>query len=280
MNYILTKVPTPKNIVDTEILIAKLLSIGFDSFEEQTDNLIAYILETDFLKGNLLGIDYYLECENTGNLEIKLMPDKNWNEVWESNYPPVTIDNRCYVRASFHDSMPSIDYEIVIQPKMAFGTAHHETTAMMIQLILDNDFSNNKVLDMGCGTGVLSILAAMKGAETVTAIDVDHWSYENTLENVKLNNIVNINVIQGGAEFVIEVGNLDIILANINKNILLRDMKYYANALVEGGYIYFSGFYSVDLSDIEVEATKYGLKLTDNLENNNWAAAVFIKLKS
>ncbi len=280
MNYIQTKVPIPENYADAEILIAKLMSFGFDSFEEQTHSLIAYIPECEFVKDNLLSIDYYYECEKSGKLNIEVMPDKNWNEVWESNYPPVTIDNICYVRAPFHNSKPTMDYEIVIHPKMAFGTAHHETTTMMIQLILENDFVNKKVLDMGCGTGVLAILASMKGAETVTAIDIDQWSYENTLENVKLNNITNVNVIKGGAEVVVDVDNLEIILANINKNILLQDMKYYANPLLEGGYIYFSGFYSNDLSDIEAEASNYGLRLINNLENNNWAAAVFKKLKS
>lgn len=277
MNYIQITVPLPATDGDTEILIARLSAIGFESFEEQTDSLIAYIPEKEYVKEELLGIDYCLECENTGKLNVELIPDKNWNEVWESNYPPVTIANRCYVRAPFHDSLPSIDYEIVIQPKMAFGTAHHETTSLMLELILENNFINKKVLDMGCGTGVLAIMASMKGAKTVTAIDIDRWSYENTSENIDINNISNIKVIEGGVEFVAETDDYDVILANINKNILLRDIKYYAKALLEGGYIYFSGFYTNDLSDIEVEAGKCGLKLVNDLENNNWTAAVFKK---
>lgn len=280
MNYIQTKVPAPKNQADSEILIAKLMSVGFDSFEEQQDSLIAYIPENEFLKEKLLEIDYYSESENLGVLVIEVLPDKNWNEVWESNYPPVTIDNRCYVRAPFHEGNPEKDYEIVIHPKMAFGTAHHETTAMMIQLILRNDHRNNRVLDMGCGTGVLAILASMKGAKEVMAVDIDPWSSKNALENVKLNNINNVRVVKGGVEITIEEYNFDIILANINKNILLRDMKYYADALLERGHFYFSGFYSSDLSDIEVKAGCYGLELIESLENNNWAAAVFVKLKS
>lgn len=280
MNYIQTTVPAPKNPVDTEILIANLMSIGFDSFEEQTDSLIAYIPEDEFLKEKLLDINHYSESENSGTLVIEVLPDKNWNEVWESNYPPVTIDNRCYVRAPFHESKPEKDFEIVIHPKMAFGTAHHETTAMMIQLILRNDLSNKRILDMGCGTGVLAILTSMKGAKNITAIDIDPWSYDNTLENVKLNNITNVSVIKGGVEFLTDEDNFNIILANINKNILLRDMKYYANALIERGYIYFSGFYSSDLSDIVVEASNYGFELIESLENNTWAAAIFVKLKS
>jgi len=280
MNYIQIKVPVPENGDISEILIAQLSSIGFESFEEQTDSLVAFIPENEFVKDDLLTIDYFLECENSGTLNIEELPEKNWNEVWESNYPSVTIADRCYVRAPFHDSRPSIEYEIVIHPKMAFGTAHHETTEMMIRLILENDFVNKKVLDMGCGTGVLAILTSMKGAKSITAIDNDSWSYANTLENAELNNLDNIQVIEGDAGNVKVRDDFDIILANINKNILLRDMKYYVAALIEGGYIFFSGFYAGDLHDITVEAGKCGLKFINNLENNNWVASKFLKLNS
>lgn len=277
MNYIQIAVPLPVNNTDTEILIARLSMIGYESFEEQSTTLIAYIPEKEFAEDELLGIDYFLECSNAGTLTTELIPDKNWNEVWESNYPPVTIANRCYVRAPFHESKPSIDYEIVIKPKMAFGTAHHETTSLMLELILENNFRDKKVLDMGCGTGVLAILASMKGASAITAIDIDKWSYENTSENVEINNISNVVIVEGGIEFVTKEDNYDIILANINKNILLRDMKFYADALLDGGYIYFSGYYTDDLSDIKDEASKHGLKFVNNLELNNWIAAVFVK---
>ncbi|MBC8321813.1 MAG: 50S ribosomal protein L11 methyltransferase [Bacteroidetes bacterium] len=274
MNYYQITAPLPSTEANTEILIARLSFIGFESFEEQSEIIIAYIPEKEFDKNELLDIDYCLECENSGKLKVELIVEKNWNEVWESNYPPVIIVDRIFVRASFHESMPSIDYEIVIQPKMAFGTAHHHTTSLMLELILENNFNSKKVLDIGCGTGVLAIMASMKGAKTVTAIDIDKWSYENTLENAKINNINNITAIEGGAESLSETDNYDVILANINKNILLRDMKNYAHALAENGYIYLSGFYVNDLSDIEVEAGKYGLKIVNNLENNNWVAAV------
>jgi ribosomal protein L11 methyltransferase len=280
MNYIQIKVPVPENSDISEILIAQLSSIGFESFEEQTDSLVAFIPEIEFVKDDLLTVDYFLESEKSGTLNIELLPDKNWNEVWESNYPSVTIADRCYVRAPFHDSKPSIEYEIVIHPKMAFGTAHHETTAMMIRLILENDFTNKKVLDMGCGTGVLAILASMKGAKSITAIDNDKWSFSNTLENAELNNISNVQVIEGDACNLKVSDDFEIILANINKNILLRDMKYYAAALIEGGYIYFSGFYADDLHDITIEARKCGLQYINNLENSNWVASAFLKLNS
>ncbi len=277
MNYYQVILPLPESDEKSEILIAQLSFIGFESFEEQNSSIIAYIPEKDFAKDKLLENDYCNNCENSGELIIELILDKNWNEVWESNYPSVTIANKCYIRASFHESIPTMEYEILIIPKMAFGTAHHETTSMMLELILENDFSRKKVLDMGCGTGVLAILASMKGAKSVTAIDIDIWSYESTLENAELNSISNIKVIEGGVELVSQSDNYDIIFANINKNILLRDMKSYSSALLDRGFIYFSGFYANDLADIIEEATNCGLKFISKLEKNNWIAAVFVK---
>ena len=277
MNYTQITIPLPNTDSDTEILIARLSLIGFESFEEQPLSLIAYIPEKDFVKEELLSIEYCLECEDSGTLMVELIPEKNWNEVWESNYPPVTIADRCYIRAPFHESMPSMEYEILIHPKMAFGTAHHETTSLLLELILENDFRDKKVLDMGCGTGVLAILTSMRGANAVTAIDIDRWSYENTLENAAANSITNISVILGGSESIPKNENYNVIFANINKNILLRDMKYYIDTLLEGGYIYFSGFYLNDLKDIQAEAEKYGLEMINKLEKNNWIATVFIK---
>ena len=277
MDYYQVSLQKPATQEKSEILIAQMAVIGFESFEEQDDIIIAYIPKKDFVKENLLEIIYCSECNNLGKLQIELIPDKNWNEVWESNYPSVTIANRCYIRAAFHESKPDMEYEILITPKMAFGTAHHETTSLMLELILDNDFSDKKVLDMGCGTGVLAILASMVGAKDITAIDIDKWSYDSTLENASLNNISNIKAIEGGVELVSSSDNYDVIFANINKNILLRDMKNYSKALLKGGYIYFSGFYKDDLSDIKEEANGCGLSFVNNLEKNDWIAAIFIK---
>ncbi len=277
MNYFQIIVPTPKTEEKSEILIALMANIGYESFEVNSSNLLAYITETDFVKDELLGIDYCSKSDKLGNLEIKLIPHKNWNEIWESNYPSVIIADRCYIRAAFHPRKPKMDYEIIITPKMAFGTAHHETTAMMLELILENDFTNKKVLDMGCGTGVLAILSSMKGARAITAIDIDNSSYMSTIENAAVNNIADITVIEGGSESLSKTDNFDIIFANINKNILIRDMKSYSNTLTFGGHIYFSGFYNDDLPDIIIEAEKYGLVFDKNLEKNNWVAAVFIR---
>jgi len=277
MNYFRIKVPLPETEEMTEIVIALLGNIGFESFEEQSPDLIAYIPEKDYNREELLEIDYCSDSDKNGKLKVDLIEDRNWNEVWESNYPSVTIANRCYIRALFHESNPNIDFEILITPKMAFGTAHHETTSLMLELILENDFTNKKVLDMGCGTGVLAILASMKGANSITAIDNDKWSYDSTIGNAELNNISNIIALEGDAKLLSSSDSYDIIFANINKNILLRDMKSYTDALVDNGYIYFSGFYANDLPDIIDEAGKYGLKFVNNLEKNNWIAAVFNK---
>jgi len=269
--------PLPETEEQVEILIALLSAIGYESFEEQTNHLIAFIKEDEFSKETITEIDYVRSCDDKGELKVELLQDKNWNEVWESNYPSVVIDGRCYVRAPFHDLKPEVDYEIVIKPKMAFGTAHHETTAMILEFILNNDFKDRKVLDMGCGSGVLAILASLKGAVSLVAVDIDKWSFDNTLENCEINNVDNVEVQQGGAEILKRWSNFDIIFANINKNILLRDMKYYSDSLIEGGSIYFSGFYKDDLIDIVAEAEKYGMNLIENLEKNNWVAAKFIK---
>lgn len=277
MNYIQITIPTPVSEEQTEIIIALLSAYGYESFEEQEENLIAFIPEDDFAQDEIIEIAYVEDCIKSGTFKKELILDKNWNEVWESNYPSVTISNRCYVRAPFHDHDPDVDFEIIIKPKMAFGTAHHETTAMVLELILDNDFSGKRVLDMGCGSGVLSILASMKKASSIVAIDIDSWSYDNTVENAEINNIENIEAAQGGAELIANYNAFDVILANINKNILLRDMKYYAPALVEGGIIYFSGFYVSDLKDIENEAASHNLLLDGYIEKNNWVAAKFIK---
>lgn len=277
MNYYKVIIPIPNTIDDTEILIAQLSVIGFESFEEQLDNLIAYIPENEYDKNTVLTVDYCNTCEKSGSLLVDFIPDQNWNKVWESNYPPVIIADKCYIRAPFHESRPSMEYEILIKPKMAFGTAHHETTSLILEYILKNDFINKKVLDMGCGTGILAILASFKGAASITAIDNDKWSFENSTENIDANRIENINVILGGCEAIPDNEKYDIILANINKNILLRDMKFYNDALIVGGEIVFSGYYDTDLSDIELESRKYGLKLINKFEKNRWTAAQFIK---
>jgi ribosomal protein L11 methyltransferase len=277
MNYyeLLFTTITPEDYLQ-DLLIGALGEIGFDTFEEVDLGFKAYIPVDDF---NQEVLDNTLEVYRelfTFSYDITLIPQKNWNEVWESNFEPIEIGNQVFVRATFHQPRPEFPYEIVIDPKMAFGTGHHQTTAMMMALMLENDFASKRVLDMGCGTGILAILAAKLGAADVTAIDYDMICYESTIENSELNNIDNIQAICGSKE-VIPDEQYDIILANINRNILLDQIARYAEVLKPGGEIYYSGFYETpDLDIITEEARKYDLKYITHKKEKDWVAAKFI----
>jgi len=260
-----------------DLLINALGEIGFDTFEELEFGFKAYIPTDDFdeqqLKEHLLPYQDMF----TFSYEITLIPQKNWNEVWESNFEPIEIGDKIYVRATFHSAKPEFLYEIVIDPKMAFGTGHHQTTSMMLELILENDFAGKKVLDMGCGTGILAIMAAKLNAAEITAIDYDPVCYDSTIENSGLNHVTNIIPLCGSKEAIPEE-QYDTILANINRNILLDQMERYAQVLKPGGEIYFSGFYeSPDLEIIIDEARKHGLKYITHKKTNDWVAAKFVK---
>jgi ribosomal protein L11 methyltransferase len=259
-----------------DLLIGALGDIGFDTFEEVDLGFKAYIPVDDFDQQKLdEALGAYHEMF-TFSYDITLVPQKNWNEVWESNFEPIQISDQIFVRATFHEPKPEFPYEIVIDPKMAFGTGHHQTTAMMMALMLENNFTGKKILDMGCGTGILAILAAKIGATDITAIDYDIICYESTIENSALNNITNIKALCGSKE-AIPQEQYDIILANINRNILIDQMERYTEALKPGGEIYFSGFYeSPDLDIITDEARKYGLKYITHKKDKDWVAAKFI----
>jgi ribosomal protein L11 methyltransferase len=259
------------------LLISALGEIGFDTFEELELGFKAYIPEELFDQQVLDEQLLPYKDMFTFSYEITLIRQKNWNEVWESNFEPIEIGSKIYVRATFHEPKPEFEYEIVIDPKMAFGTGHHQTTAMMLALMLENEFDGKKVLDMGCGTGILAIMAAKLGSGDITAIDYDPVCYESTIENSALNNIDNITPLCGSKE-VIPNEQYDIILANINRNILLDQMQRYAEVLKTDGEIYFSGFYeSPDLDIITDEARKYGLKYITHKKDKEWVAAKFIK---
>ena len=257
-----------------EILIAELGYGGFESFVETENGVTAYIQKKDW-KENILG---HIQILSSDEFKITYTFDEieqtNWNEEWEKNFQPIIVDDVCTVRAPFHD-VPKTKYDIIIEPKMSFGTGHHETTHMMIQHILNNDFSNKSVLDMGCGTGVLAILAEMKGAAKIDAIDIDNWCYLNSLENVQRNNCKHISVYEGDASLLKEKA-YDVIIANINRNILLADMSKYVTCLKKEGLLFLSGFYKDDISIINKECSKYGLKLQESLEKNNWVSLKFI----
>lgn len=274
MNYIEVKIPKPADEDFSDLLISGLSDIGFESFAEEEKFLQAYIPEKDYSEQTLVEMDYIKPIFDR-EVIVTVIPDQNWNAVWESNYPPVKIAGKCFIRAPFHEADPDTAYDIVLKPKMAFGTAHHETTAMMIELLLNENIEGKRVLDMGCGTAVLAILAAKKGATGIVAIDNDEWAYRNAIENIALNEVEFIRVEQGDASSLKELVNFDLILANINKNILLNDMEAYGEAMNKGGKIMFSGFYLNDLDDIKNAAKPNGMNFVSHISRNNWVAAVF-----
>ncbi|WP_373834574.1 50S ribosomal protein L11 methyltransferase, partial [Bacteroides heparinolyticus] len=204
--------------------------------------------------------------------------DRNWNEEWEKNFfQPIVIDNRCVIHSTFHKDVPQAEYDIVINPQMAFGTGHHETTSLIIGELLDSDLQEKSLLDMGCGTSILAILARMRGATPCTAIDIDEWCVRNSLENIELNRVDNIDVFQGDASSLKDKGPFDIIIANINRNILLNDMKHYVSRMNQGGSLLMSGFYANDIPVIQAEAENNGLHLIHHREKNQWAVVLFRK---
>ncbi len=260
-----------------DVLNAELAEIGFDSFIETENGLEAFIPQKLYNEENVTQILETYSGEFSFETSSEFIADQNWNEVWEKNYfKPLVIDGECMIRAPFHTDYPNARYEIVIEPNMAFGTGNHETTSAIIESILQNDVSGKTVLDMGCGTGILGILASMKGAAHITAIDIDKWSFEGTSENAALNNISNITPMLGDAGL---LGNekYDLIFANIQKNVLLNDMETYYKVLNSGGTLIMSGFYAADILDIKAKAESLGLEDTGYVEKNNWVAYSFIK---
>ena len=275
MNYIAYTFSNPKNEALKDMFAELLGNIGFDSFMDADDGFTAYCTEPSFDKE---GLDSILAMEQFADVQVikkELIPDQDWNATWESSYEPVVIDNTCRIRAPFHETDSSYKYDLCIEPKMSFGTAHHETTAQIIKLMLTEDFRGKDVLDMGSGTGVLAILAKKLGSAKTVAIDNDEWAYRNALDNVKLNDENDIVVELGDANS-LNNRQFDIIIANINRNILLRDMHEYVKCLKHGGKIFFSGFYEADLQLIRKEAERLGLSYLNHIKKNEWTAAVFI----
>lgn len=257
----------------SEILIAELGYLGFESFVENNDGITAYIPVEEYEDDLLAGVHILQSEDFTIKYDVQEIERLNWNEEWEKNFEPILVDEHCSVRAPFHPKTDA-DFEIVIEPKMSFGTGHHATTHMMIQHILKNDWEGKSVLDMGCGTGVLAILTALKGAKSIDAIDIDNWCYQNTLENIAKNDCEHINVEEGGAEL-LEGREYDMILANINRNILLRDLPIYEKCLKPQGYLFLSGFYEGDLPAITKACKELGLDMIENFKRKDWIAAKF-----
>ena len=259
-----------------EILIAELGFACFESFVETKEGLTAYIQKEDWNPSILDDIQILKSDEFKISFTYEKIEQTNWNAEWEENFNPIIVDNICAVRAPFHERLDTT-YDIVIEPKMSFGTGHHETTHMMIQYVLKNNMINKSVLDMGCGTGVLAILTEMKGAKPIDAIDIDNWCYLNSIENIERNNCKHISVFEGDVSL-INNKTYDVIIANINRNILLKDIKAYSKSLSKKGILFLSGFYKNDIPVIEEECIKYDLKIEEIIERNNWVALKFINL--
>jgi len=261
--------------VGSEILLAELEDTAFESFEETENGLSAYVQESLLTSDILDEVTILDNPEFTISYEIEKIETVNWNEEWEKNFSPIEVRENCYIRAPFHETK-NVKYEIVIEPKMSFGTGHHQTTHMMLEHLLDTDLANKRTLDMGCGTAVLAILAEMKGAKNIDAIDIDNWCYLNSLENVERNNCSQISVYEGDVSL-LEDKKYDVIIANINRNILLNDMAAYAECLDTGGILFLSGFYLEDIPVIDESCVSNGLKLEKQLQKDNWVALKYIK---
>lgn len=253
-----------------EILVAELGQKAFESFIETDFGVSAFVQKALWDETILEDIYILTSDEFKISYTVEEIEQVNWNEEWEKNFEPIEVDGKCHVRAPFHPKTKA-PFDIVIEPKMSFGTGHHETTHMMIQHLLETEVANKKTLDMGCGTAILAILAEMKGAKPIDAIDIDEWCYLNSIENAARNNCHEISVFEGDASL-LEGRKYDLIIANINRNILLNDLAIYVSCLNEKGLLFLSGFYREDIPAIDACCVELGLKLEKTLERNNWVS--------
>lgn len=261
-------------IPGNEILIAELGEAGFESFIENEEGFEAFIQESNWYDAILEEIQLLKSDEFSISYQKKKIPQTNWNSEWEKNFDPIQVENEVSIRAPFHQNQ-HLKYDIVIEPKMSFGTGHHETTYMMVQHLMALNLRDKRVLDMGCGTGILAIFSELKGAKLIDAIDIDNWCYLNSLENVERNGCKQITVFEGDASLLVNK-KYDVIIANINRNILLNDIKTYVKCLNNLGILLLSGFYEEDALAIDKEVSKYGLKLDTTIERNNWVALKYV----
>jgi len=259
-----------------EILIAELSLIGFDSFLETEEGIDAYMETDNFDRAAFDAVISKYQQAAQVSVQEGTLAKVNWNEEWEKNYDPIAVDDLVYVRASFHPSQSSFKHEIVINPKMSFGTGHHATTFQMLRHQGQVDHLGKRVLDVGSGTGILAIMAHLLGANAVEAFDIDDWCVENGNENFELNQL-NIKMSLGTIREVNPKGKFDIILANINKNVLLDEMSIYVDLLASKGHLLLSGFYTTDIADLMETASPLGLELIAQQSKDNWAALIFQK---
>lgn len=281
MKYIEVKFNTiPDTEVVKDVLSAVIGEIGFESFVYGDNGMTAYIQQKLFDENRLKQEISNFPIENVQiGYAVKEAEDKNWNKVWEENFfTPIVVGDRCVIHSTFHKDVPEAQYDIIINPQMAFGTGHHETTSLILEELLDAELEGKSVLDMGCGTSILAILASMRGAGKLLAVDIDNWCVENSKDNFRLNNINNIEVVEGDASILSDKGPFDVVIANINRNILTADMHSYVERMNPGAIIYMSGFYIDDIPVIRKEAEKNGLFFVHHNEKNRWADVMFRKL--
>lgn len=264
---------TPKE-PGSEILVAQLGELPFESFVETEIGVIAYIQKQLWADNVLEDLHILTSPEFVISYSIEEIEQVNWNEEWEKNFEAIDVDGKCHVRAPFHPKTDA-EFDIIIEPKMSFGTGHHETTHMMIQHLLETDVAGKKTLDIGCGTAILAILAEMKGAQPIDAIDIDNWCYQNSIENAERNNCHNIIVYEGDATLLVGK-NYDVIIANINRNILLNDMQQYVDCLNKDGILLLSGFYEEDIPFIDASCTEKGLIFVKKFSRNNWVSLKYV----
>lgn len=259
----------------SEILLAELSEIGFSSFSGDEHILKAYIDASEFDAQKLIECFFLNKNRNNIKIQERLIEPENWNRKWEENFEPVIVENKIYIRAPFHPPKPEVPFEIIIMPKMAFGTGHHATTYLMMKQMLELDLKNTKVADIGCGSGILAIAASKLGAQSVSAVDIDEWSVTNTMENTAVNHVKNIVIKQGSAIILEEKFN--VVLANINRNVLVAEMIHYYYLVENNGFLLVSGFYKDDKSIIKAAATKEGFSSVEEMEKENWLSVLYKK---
>ena len=270
---------TPNEEMATDVLAALLAEIGFESFVPEDEGMSAYVPQALYNEENIANVVAEFPIEGFEiTYDCQFIEGEDWNAQWEKNYfQPIVLGEDCVIHSTFHTDVPKARYDILIDPKMAFGTGDHQTTCHMLRAILASDMSGKSVLDMGCGTALLAILARKHGAEKVVAIDIDEFAYENAKENVALNGTPDIEVRLGGADAIKESDSFDYVIANINRNILLMDMVNYVRCMHTGSQIFISGFYTEDMEVLKEEAARHGLRYLDYAENDNWAMMKFVK---
>ena len=270
---------TPNEEVATDVLAALLAEVGFESFVPSEEGLEAYVPHSLYNENNITAVVENFPLDGYAiTYSSEFIEGEDWNAEWEKNYfQPIVLGEDCVIHSTFHTNVPKARYDILIDPKMAFGTGYHQTTCHMLRAILASDMNGKRVLDMGCGTALLAILARKHGATDVVAIDIDEFAYENAKENVVLNNTPDIEVRLGGADAIKEDDSFDFIIANINRNILLADIKNYVRCMHPGSQIFISGFYTEDMDILKEEAARHGLRYIDYAEDNRWAMMRFEK---